>query len=160
MAQRYRDFKRVCFSAKVGKKMEKLLVDATLEDHYKIVECLYCKHRGRRFDCEVCGGKGKHQACDKRCWHEHSLPVARLLASKLTVGVKRARLDIPDDPPLAKLLAKVIWDCIVASDTNNLREGRLSGVQRREFKKTATVAEKWAARSPLERLAEAGLELD
>jgi len=78
-----------------------------------------------------------------------SLGVARLIESKLTISEHRAHLDIPDDPTLARVIAVFLRDF---SQTASWAKPALQRI--------ADEADAWARRSPLEKLAEAGLELD
>jgi hypothetical protein len=73
MAKRYREFKRINLKAKTARYVRESLVDKTFNDHYK--KC----------------------ADDPDCCHNESrsLHVARLVEANITVGKKRAYLDVP-----------------------------------------------------------------
>jgi len=136
------------------------LVDRTFEDHFGMAICYHCRG-GIRYNgtqCVVCLDRGEIPKCHNKeiCPHAESgnLAVARLVESGMTIGKKRARLDIPDEPETVKLLAQRLEG--FANDDSELKKIGAVSV----FKKTAEMARKWANRSPLERLAEAGLELD
>lgn len=136
MAKRYRDYKRVLITPKTAEKMVELLVDKTLQDHYK--RCF--STTGAPFFDEEVG-----------CHHMESgnLAVARLVESGIKISKKRAYLDIPDDPEVVKHLSDRLESF-----------ARRAKTAQSAFLRVAEVAHKWAHRSPLERLAEAGLELD
>jgi len=78
-----------------------------------------------------------------------SLEVARLVESKLTIASHRAHIDIPDDPVIARVTAAIFRDF---SQTASWAKPALQRI--------ADEVDAWARRSPLEKLAEAGLELD
>jgi hypothetical protein len=153
MAKRYREFKRVPMGVATAKKLEELLVDRTLNDHFGLVDCTCTINSVARPDCAFCNGTGELPKCQDKdaCYHVESgsLAVARLVESGLRVSKKRAYLDIPDDPETVKILADRLKGF-------SERAGR-SGTA---FLRIAKQAASWAARGPLERLAEAGLELD
>lgn len=131
----YRDFKRVRMTAETAKLMVELLADKTFTDHFS-----------------KCGDDVRRNI---PCRHEESgsLGVARMLASNMTISEKKrckAHLDLPDDPDLVRHFVTRIYQFADHIDKNTSRA----------FKRVAKVADRWANRGPLERLAEAGLELD
>ena len=131
MAQKYRTFKRLSMTPVTARRVVELLVDRTLNDHAE--KCL------------------KTSLSGQICIHAESgtLAVARLVEANIVIGKRRARLDIPDDPALAlRLSERLLGFCTMASN---------AGIA---FRRLGNDAHAWATRSPLERLAEAGLELD
>ena len=93
-----------------------------------------------------------YETCRKdECRHVKSgnLAVARLIESRLQVSSHRAHIDIPDDPQLAQSLARRLRDFSASA-----------AWARTALICIADTADAWARRSNLERLAEAGLELD
>jgi hypothetical protein len=122
MAKRYRTFKRITMTPKTAEELRNRLVQLTFDHHYM-----------------TCGG-------DKpTCIHTESgsLDVARMLEPAIHIGKRRARLDLPDNPRLIKILVKRLR----AFAKHIAWAGKA-------FNRIADEAEVWAARSPLERLAE------
>jgi hypothetical protein len=128
----------VSITPKTAEKMVELLVDRTLNDHY-----------GQREKGSERPGVKCPDPDDCRHVESGSLAVARLIEANITIGKKRARLDIPDDPEVVKIMAERL--------RNFAGRAKLAGAA---FCRVADVAVAWASRSPLHRLAEAGLELD
>lgn len=132
MAKRYRNFKRLCMSAPVAKVIEAKLVDLTFTEHY-----------------QKCFDRGKERA---GCYH--SLDVARMVAPALKIGARRATLDLPDDPELVRKFVDRLRGFIQNATDTEVKKHRVA------LAILADEAFAWATRSPLHRLAEAGLELD
>ena len=138
MAKRYRSFKRVNLTAKIAKVMVDLLVDRTFKDHFlnrRCSEWASCSHTDSR-----------------------SIEVARLVESGMTIGAKRAHLDIPSEEldvkfPTAKVLAERLLAFAHHKDVKKVGATTV-------FLQTAEIARNYAKRSPLERLAECGADLD
>lgn len=88
-----------------------------------------------------------YMQCDSEadCIHilSGSLAVARMLESAIHIGKKRARVDLPDAPETIRLLVKRLR----LFAPNVAWAGKA-------FERIADEAEAWAARGPLERLAE------
>lgn len=74
MAKRYREFRRINMTAKIGSFLEEHLVDRTFKDHFE-----------------------KCDPDNDECRHHESgtIHVARFVEPNLTVGKKRAYLDVP-----------------------------------------------------------------
>jgi len=127
----------------VGKRYRKFkrffMTPATAEMVVKHLVDKTLEHHARN-----CGGRGD-------CGHATSgtLPAARVIESGMHIGKRRAHLDIPDDPDLAEIIsARLVGFSSVV--------GRAGPA----FRRIAEEVLAWAHRSPLHRLAEAGLELD
>ncbi len=144
MAKKYRQFKRINLKAKTATAMVEQLVDKTFKDHQ-----LKC------WDKEA-------QRFDPECPHQvrGTLQVARLVESNMTIGVKRARLDIPC--PYAKGDADKQIDtlCLLAIRLRAFGE-RLSHKQcRNAWLLAAEDVEAYAMRNAMEVLAEAVVDRD
>lgn len=132
MGKRYRDFKRVTMTASTGQYIVKLLVDKPFEVHY--------------------------DRCENQGWCVHdqdpsSLDIARMIEPAITVGTRRAHIDLPDEPKLVKGFADRL------RSFTRYQDKKMKNVKR-AFNRIADEAEAWATRGPLHKLAEAGLELD
>jgi len=120
-----------------ARRIVELLVDLVFEEHFRLCD-------GRPWEC--CHG------------NNGELAVARLVEAGMYIGKRRAHLDIPDEPENAKLLAENLdyWSQATTWPNGPPHVGRHARV----FQRVAEAARNWARRSPLERLAEAALELD
>jgi hypothetical protein len=121
---------RVTMTASVATKLSALLVDRTFKDHYEKLDS----------GCSV-----------RPCYHEtsRSLDVARLVESGLVIGKRRAHLDVEDNPELVQALSNRIEQFVSAG----FFARRSTGALRRVMYELS----RWSERSPLERLAEAGI---
>ena len=131
MAKRYRNFKRVSMTPTTARLITEALVDPVLRQHATCHKNIW-----------VAIG-------EQLCRHEvdMTISVARLIESNMQIGSRRAHLDIPDNPELAMALADGLrrWSWQVGGTS-------------RAFERLANESTAWATRSPLERIAEAGIE--
>jgi len=124
---------------KVARLLIEYLVDRPFKDHYAKLDT----------GCSV-----------RPCVHEESgsLNVARVLESGFTLGKRRAHLDVPDDSEMVKVL---VGRMVMFTDTFRWSQPtKYASRSVGAIRKMAKDLLKWSNRTPLERLAEAGIDLD
>ena len=145
MAKKYRQFKRINLKAKTAKAIVEQLVDKTFADHFK--KCMDAPNDGKMRYCSHEGSR--------------SLFVARLIEAQITIGVKRARLDIPcpyasgDSEDQIKTL-----NVLVTRLRDFARDMKLSSQCRKAWEAAADQIEAYANRNAMEVLGEAVIDRD
>jgi len=130
VGKRYREFKRITLTPPSARRIVELLVDLTYARHY--------------------GDRGKAGCEDEEnciCKERGSLDVAKMIDSNITIGKKRARIDIYDTESSRCFATRLRWF--------SCRAGKSSAV----FERVADEIDGWLNRAPLERIAEAGSDL-
>lgn len=144
MAKKYRLFKRLNLKAKTATAMVEQLVDKTFNDHQ------------RKCWNETTG------AFEPSCphWVRGTLQVARLVELNMTIGVKRAHLDIPCPYAKGDADEQIATLCLLAVRLRDFGE-RLSHKQcRNAWLLAAEDVEAYAKRNAMEVLAEAVIDRD
>jgi len=142
MAKRYRQFRRIKFTAKIGALIRESLVDKTLKDHFS--KCW------------------NHGVEDIECYHsiEGNLGVARLVEAGITVGKKRGYLDVRCPYSLSKPWRQVF---LLENTVGRLRRVAEASTTKRKKDCLLAVAQEiddYAHRNAMEVLAEQVVDVD
>lgn len=129
-----------------------------MKSHYEMVDCIACMD-SESGECELGCVNGRFQPCAYFCPHALAFPIARMVENGITIGKKRARLDLPDEPELVEHFADALEEIVSIELTMAPIVQEISDYTLKEFKRVVEVARSWARRGPLERLAEAGADI-
>jgi hypothetical protein len=143
MAKKYRQFKRISLKAKTAKVIVEQLVDKTFNDHFK--KCMDAPKDGKMRDCSHEGSR--------------SLFVARLIEAQITIGVKRARLDIPCPYASGDAEAQIKTLNVMVTRLRDFSKKQTTQC-RKAWEAAADQIEAYANRNAMEVLAEAVIDRD
>ena len=140
MAKRYREFKRIKFTAVIGRAIQEKLVDKTFKHHFEEKKC--------------------SEDDTRYCIHEQSgsLKAARFVESAITVGKKRGHLDIPCPYAQSNPEAFVVFLVALAARVKGFAQVEKNSRTKGVMLRIAQEIEDYARRNAMEVLAETRID--